>query len=376
MENVEITIIGGGVVGLAIAACVSKKFKNVMIVERHKSFGMETSSRSSEVIHAGIYYPRNSLKSKLCLEGNQMMYRTCIENRIPYKNTGKLIVATNNEQASKLPILLELATNNGVEGVRIIDRKQVEKIESKVNAVAALWCPSSGIVDSHNLMRFFESAARDNGTTFAYSIEVNSLDKSNNGFIVGVRDSDGSQYQFGTRYLINASGLSSDMVSGYLGIDPVINNYKIKFLKGIYFRINRELERFPTTLIYPVPPIPTIVGIHTCPDIAGGMRLGPYCTWTKEVEYSVDDTHKQLFFDSTKGYLPFLSFEELNPDSAGILPRLENPGEPMRDFIIRHEADRGLEGFVNLVGIESPGLTASPAIGKMVAKMIHEISQN
>ena len=194
MEKVDIVIIGAGVVGLAVASYVACKDRSVLVIERHESFGQETSSRNSEVIHASIYYPQNFLKGKLCLKSNEMMYDICQKNNIPYSNTGKLIVAVNENEEAVLPDLLELATNNGAKGVRIISHKEIKKLEPNVRAVAAVYCPSSGVVDSHSLMKFFETSAKGSGVDFAYGVEVSSIEKSSDVYIVGVRDKDGKDY--------------------------------------------------------------------------------------------------------------------------------------------------------------------------------------
>lgn len=370
MEHSDITIIGAGVAGLAIASFSASENNSVLLIERNSSFGMETSSRSSEVIHAGIYYPKNSLKGKLCIEGNKLIYEICSKNNIPHSNCGKLIIAVNDKEAEKLPALLQTAKDNGAEGVRIVDQDEIRQIEPKVFGVAAIFCPSSGVVDSHSLMKYFETDSISKGVLFAYHSELKGIKKQSEGYILEITDTNGNNYKIHTNILINSAGLACHKVAEMAGIDIVSENYKINYLKGMYFRPSRQLEKYPKTLIYPVPPNQSMVGIHTCPDLAGGMRLGPKMVWVNDIEYSVDESFHDEFFNSTKGFLPFLDYDDLQPDMSGILPRLEKPGEPMRDFIIRDESDKGLDGLINLIGIESPGLTASPAIGKMVSKLI------
>ncbi len=372
MEKVNIAIIGAGVVGLAVAAYVSRKKQNVLVIERHESFGQETSSRNSEVIHASIYYPKNYLKGKLCLRGNEMMYDICKRNKIPHNNTGKLIVAVNKDEEAVLPDLLELAKNNGVRGVRIVSQEEIKKLEPNVHAVAAVYCPSSGVVDSHSLMEFFETSAKESGVDFAYDVEVNSIKKSSDGYTLGVRDTDGMGYEFSTRVLINCAGFESGNLAQLAGIDIDKAGYRINYHKGIYFRVTHGFKKFPRVLIYPVPPESGSVGIHTCPDLAGGMRLGPHFFWSDTIDYKVDDTYIDLFYKTAKQYLPFLKIEDIQPDMAGIMSAVQKPGESMKDFVIKHEIDKGLPGFINLVGIESPGLTSAPAIGEMVAGMVKE----
>lgn len=374
MQNVDITIIGAGVVGLSIASSLSTKFDNVFVIERHNSFGQETSSRNSEVIHAGIYYPQGSLKSRLCLRGNELMYEICEKNRIPHKNTGKLIVATNAEEARQLPNILETARNNGAKDVRIVDIDEIKELEPKVNAIAAVHCPTSGIVDSHSLMQYYEATAKNNGAELAYGVEVISIYKKNGGYIVSVRDVDGSEFSFETRVLINSAGLGSDHIAELAGVDIDKAEYRIYHKKGIYYRVMHKTEEYPEMLIYPVPPSPGTVGIHTTPDLGGGMRLGPYDYWVEEIDYSVGDEYRDLFYDSCKPFLPYLEKDDITPEGSGIHPKIQKPGEPIKDFVIRNESDRGLDDFINLVGIESPGLTSSPAIGEMVLEMVIDIS--
>ena len=369
MEKVDIVIIGAGVVGLAVASYVARKCRNVLVIERHESFGQETSSRNSEVIHASIYYPKNYLKGQLCLKGNEMMYDICKKNNIPHSNTGKLIVAVNEDEKAVLPVLLELATNNGAKGVRIISHEEIKKLDPNVRAFAAVYCPSSGVVDSYNLMKFFEASAKESGVDFAYGVEVMSIGKSADGYIVGVRDTDGRSYEFSTRVLINCAGLESGNVAQLAGIDIDKAGYRINYHKGIYFRVTHGFEKFPRMLIYPVPPESGSVGIHTCPDLAGGLRLGPQFFWSDTIDYTVDDTYLDLFYETAMQYLPFLNKEDLQPDMAGIMSAIQKPGESMKDFVIKNEIDKGLPGFINLVGIESPGLTSAPAIAEMVNDM-------
>lgn len=373
MEKVDITIIGAGVVGLAIAANVSDKSRNVFLVERHESFGQETSSRNSEVIHASIYYPRNSLKGKLCLEGNELLYELCKKYNIPHRNTGKLIVACNEEEEAQLPELLNTAMNNGAKSVRIISKDEVKKLEPNVEARGAILCPTSGIVDSHSLMRHYEAMAIEKGANIIYGIEVNSIDKIGDGYIIGYKDRRGDTGKFHTRLLINCAGLDSGKISELAGIKQDEAGYRIQLCKGIYFRVMHGIENFPKMLIYPVPPIHGHVGIHTTPDLGGGMRLGPHFFWTDKVDYTVDLSFREYFYESAKRFLPYLNIDDIQPDIAGYYPTRQKPGEGLLDFIIKHETERGLENFINLVGIESPGLTASPAIGRYVGRMLEEM---
>ena len=372
MDRVDLVIVGAGVVGLSVAAHTTSQNRSVLLLERHESFGREASSRSSEVIHASIYYPPGSLKARLCAEGNRLMYDLCERHGIPHKNTGKLVVAVTDEEASRLPDLLAAARASGATGVQIIDGEAAGRLDPNVACVAALHCPTTGIVDSHALMQHFRAVALEGGVAEAYGVEVRTLDRRPGGYLVGVREPTGEGFEVEARVVVNCAGLGSGEVSAMAGIDIDEAHYRIFYRKGVYFRVTRGLDRLPSMLVYPVPPADATVGVHTCPDLAGGMRLGPYDEWSDRVEYSVDESLGDHFYEACKPFLPSLKRDYLQPDSAGIQAKRFGPGEPSRDFVITDEADRGLPGFINLVGIESPGLTASPAIGRMVAGLVEE----
>jgi len=372
MDRVDVAVIGAGVVGLSVSAHTARPGRSVLLVERHEGFGRESSSRNSEVIHASIYYPPDSLKGRLCLEGNERMYALCREHGIPCANTGKLVVAWTPELEARLPALLAIARGNRAAGVRLVGREEIRRLEPKVEALSALWCPSSGVVDSHALMRHFQAVARSRGAQEAYGVEVVGLEPGPGGWTVRVREADGDAFSFSARAVVNCAGLGSGAVAALAGIDPAAAGYRIHYRKGMYYRVVRGTERLPSRLVYPVPTEDATVGIHTCPDLAGGVRLGPHDSWSETLDYTVPPDLGDLFFDSVRGFLPGLRRDDLAPDMAGFQAKRYGPGEPSRDFVIRHEADRGLPGLVNLIGIESPGLTASPAIGPMVAKIVDE----
>lgn len=374
MEQADITIIGAGVVGLSVASCVAGGNRHVVLIERHASFGQETSSRNSEVIHASIYYKPNSLKGRFCREGNRLMYQLCEKHRIPHCRTGKLIVAVSSDEEEQLPQLLETARSNGAEGVRIISARELKNHELNVSARAAILCPSSGIVDSHSLMKYYERSAIEQGADIVYNTEVKAIEKKDAGYVVRVNDTVGRDYEFLTRMVINCAGLESGKVAALPGIDIDAAGYRLNYCKGMYFRVSGSISRFPKMLIYPVPPWPGFVGIHTTPDLAGGMRLGPYDVWVDKIDYTVDESLREYFYRSTVTFLPFLRMDQLHSDIAGMHPKVQKKGEPIRDFIIRHEVDRGFGSFINLIGIESPGLTSSPAIGRYVAALVKELS--
>ena len=371
MFDSEITIIGAGVVGLAVAEKLSKTYDNIFIIERNKSFGQETSSRNSEVIHAGIYYPKDSLKAKFCVEGNKLLYDFCKKYDVPFNNCGKLIVATSDDEISLLEDLKHKAQNNGVNDIRFLSRNEIHELEPNIKCVGSLFSPSTGIVDSHSLMKQFETKAINNGAQFVYGAEVVGIKKMKEGYEILLNDSDQKQYFFTTRKLINSAGLESDKISEMVGIKD--KSLKITFCKGNYFRVNPPKNKLVNRLVYPVPnPNMEGIGIHVTIDMGRGVKLGPDVEWMNEnlYDYSVNKSQHKAFFDSAKKFLPFLEFEDIAPEMAGIRPKTQKPGEPIRDFYIHEESDKGFPGFINLIGIESPGLTSSLAIADYVEQLI------
>lgn len=373
MENMDVTIVGAGLVGLAITAAAARPGRKVLLVERHPRFGQETSSRNSQVIHAGIYYPPGFLKGRFCIEGNELMYALCAANGIPHARIGKLIVAVTPPEEDQLPALLAQGRETGAGGLEIIPAARVRQLEPHVTARAALLCPTSGIVDTHRLMAFWEWQARQRDAEIAYGIEVAGIGQDPAGYRVRVQDRDGRPFEFTTRILVNSAGLSSGHVAALAGIDADSAGYRINHIKGVYARVGGGKGRMARMLIYPVPPKAGSVGIHTVPDLAGEMKLGPYDIRVDRIDYDVDDSCLEPIYAAVKPFLPFIEREDLGPDMAGMYPKIQKPGEPMRDFIIAHEVERGLPGLINLVGIESPGVTSSPALGRHVAAMVDSL---
>lgn len=370
MEKTEITVIGAGVVGLATAARLAREGRDVTIIERHRSFGQEASSRNSEVIHAGVYYDRGSLKSRLCLEGNRLMYETCREANVPHAAIGKLIVAADQDEIPMLEALFERAKENGAEDLRLITGEEALSLEPHVRAVAAIHAPTSGIVDSHALMKYFETTALSRGAKAAYGCEVRKIEKTAPGFEVEVLDADGDAFTFQSEIVINSAGMSADKVAAMAGMDIEEAGYKINYFKGVYFTMPPKKAPLTKMLIYPVPPFLGSVGIHTVPDLAGQNRLGPYSRFVDEVDYDVEAGCRDHFYNSVKKFLPFIEPGDLEPGTAGIQAKLQEKGGPQRDFVITNERDRGLDGLINLVGIDSPGLTSCMAIAREVAGLI------
>ena len=371
--DAEITIIGAGIVGLAIAEKISEKHENVFLIEKNLSFGQETSSRNSEVIHAGIYYTRDSLKAKLCVEGKWLLYDYCKKYDIPFNNCGKLIVATTQEEIAVIEGIKQTALRNGVDDILVLEKDQIAELEPNIFAMKALFSPSTGIVDSHSLMKQYETNAINNGCQIVYGSEVTGISQIKNGYKVELLDADKNYYSFSTGIVINSAGLTSDKVSELVGISD--DSLKIVFCKGEYFRINPPKNKLISRLIYPVPhPNMEGIGIHVTIDLGGGVKLGPDVKYLESnvYDYKLTSSKQEAFYKSAKKFLPFLEFDDLAPEMAGIRPKIQKPGEQLRDFYIMEESDRGYPGFINLIGMESPGLTSSIAIAKYVNGLIRD----
>jgi len=371
-NRADITIIGAGVIGLAIAAQLAEAGRQVYVLEKNENFGLETSSRHSGVIHAGIYYSQNSLKAQLCVEGNRKLYELCPRYDIGHKRLGKLIVAVNDDESEELEILLERGRHNGAEGLKLISRRELKTLEPNVSGVAAMLSPSSGIIDSHALMQYFIAKAGEGGAQIVYRSQVVGIEKAAEGYEVEVEDS-GGKSSFITTTLVNSGGLYSDQIADMAGIDIDGAGYRLHYCKGEYFSLKRRQGTKVNRLIYPVPPSDIAgVGIHITFDLEGRMRLGPDIEYVDSLGYSVDSRDQKLFCISARKLLPAIEYEDLAPEMAGIRPKLQEPGGEIRDFVIKDEADRGLPGFINLIGIESPGLTAAPAIAEYVGGLVEK----
>ena len=372
MMDADITIIGAGVIGLAIAEKVSEGHNNVFLLEKNLSFGQETSSRNSEVIHAGIYYTKDSLKAKLCIEGKWLLYEYCRKYDVPFNNCGKLIVATSKEEIAIIEGIRQTAIKNGVDDLQFLGKEQIAELEPNIFALKALFSPSTGIIDSHSLMKRYETNAVNNGCQIVYGSEVTGISRIKNGYKIDLSDADKKIYSFTSGSIINSAGLTSDKVSEMVGIKD--DTLKILFCKGEYFRINPPKNKLITRLVYPVPHKNMEgIGIHVTIDMGGGVKLGPDVKYLKSniYDYKLTASKQEAFYKSAKRFLPFLEFDDIAPEMAGIRPKIQKPGEPLRDFYIMEESDRGYPGFINLIGMESPGLTSSIAIAKYVNGLIN-----
>ncbi|MFH1259659.1 MAG: NAD(P)/FAD-dependent oxidoreductase [Elusimicrobiota bacterium] len=369
MEKVKVTIVGAGIVGLACAAELSRFFTEIIVMEKYPSFGQEGSSRNSEVIHAGIYYPKNSLKARLCVKGKELIYAYCQEHNIAHKRLGKLIVTNEQNEIGRLEELYKNGLENGVNDLKILPQEQIKKMEPYIRAIAAIHSPSSGIFDSHSLMKSLEAESKRRQVTFAYAHELAGVEKQQDGYKVKARDPKGNIFSFVSEIFINAAGLGSEKVARMVGIkNPA---YTLKYCKGDYFRVDNNKARFLSHLIYPTPAKESVsLGMHTVIDLAGGLKLGPDAEYVNKIDYTVDETKKEAFYHQAKPMLPFIELEDLAPDMSGIRAKLQGAGETFRDFVINDETEAGFPGFINLIGIDSPGLTSSLAIAEEVKGML------
>jgi L-2-hydroxyglutarate oxidase LhgO len=285
---------------------------------------------------------------------------------------GKLIIATDKNELPALEAILAQGKSNGVKGIQIITEAQVKKLEPNVSGIAALYSPETGIIDSHRLMDYLVTSIKENGVSVAYDAEVSAIEKNNEGYRVTIKNA-GENIEIKALVVVNCAGLDADIVAGMPGIDIVKEKYALYYCKGQYFRVSPDKSRLVNHLVYPVPkPESGGLGIHATLDLASSLRLGPddHYLENRIKDYSVDEKKKNDFYASTVKFLPFLEKADLTPDTAGIRPKLQTRGGGFRDFIIRDESDKGFPGFVNLVGIESPGLTASPAIGRTIRSIV------
>jgi L-2-hydroxyglutarate oxidase LhgO len=371
LTEIDVAIIGAGVIGLATAGEIAQRKKEVFVFEKNHSFGLETSSRNSEVIHAGIYYPQDSLKTRLCVEGKSLLYKLCDRHDIAYKKLGKIIVAVNEKEITQLEKLYEQGRKNGVEDLMLLSQTELKKLEPNVEARAGLLSPSSGILDSHTLLKFLYSQAREKGAEFVFGTEVVGIERMGAKYRVEIRDCEGIS-AFISRVVINAAGLNSDRIAQLAGIDVAKAGYRLHYCKGEYFSLSSKCRNVVNRLIYPTPE-QAGHGIHVTLRLDGGVRLGPNARYVETIDYGVDETQKEAFYHLAKRFLPFVELEDLEPEFAGIRPKLQAPGEAFQDFVIAHEEKTGFPGLINLIGIESPGLTASPAIARHVGRMVKEL---
>ena len=371
MADVALTIIGGGVVGLAIAAELGTSYSPACVLERNPRCGQETSSRNSEVIHAGIYYPPGSLKAQLCVEGNRLLYELGEKHAIPHRRITKLIIATREHDLAELESLERTGRMNGAE-LKMISAAEVSALEPSLNTAGALFSPSTGIISAHDLMDYFAGTFRQAGGEIHTRCEVVGLERKGGDFSLTTREGNRRE-SITSEIVINAAGLESDTIASLAGIDVATSHYRLHWCKGSYFSLPASMKNCLARLVYPVPSQDTL-GVHAVIDLGGRLKFGPDVEYLQERKavYAVDPEKRHAFAESVRRILPFVRDEDLTPDMSGIRPKLQSPGEPAQDFVIRHETERGLPGLVNLIGIDSPGLTASPAIARYVHALLRK----
>ncbi len=368
----DITIIGAGVIGLAIARELASTNHRLTILEKENRPGTGISSRNSEVIHAGIYYPYDSLKAKLCVSGARLLYEYCTAHSVPFIKIGKVIVATGPKEEHALDDLFFHGINNHVPCLKLMNKHELQKIEPNVSGCRALYSPNTGIIDSHRLIKILEADSLDHGVTILYRHELVGIHKSDSGFACTARGPDSALHAFSSRIIINAAGLHADSVASLAGMDIDNAGYRIYPVKGEYFRVKSSKSSLVKGLVYPVPDahLSSGLGIHATKDLAGSLRLGPNAIPATELTYDVEPSHAGIFYRNACHMFPFLEPDDLTPDMAGIRPRIQKPGETQKDFIISHEKALGFTGLINLIGIESPGLTSCFSIAAYVSAMM------
>ncbi|WP_179402892.1 NAD(P)/FAD-dependent oxidoreductase [Burkholderia guangdongensis] len=365
MEQTDCVVIGAGVVGLAIARELAARGRETLVLEAADAIGTGTSSRSSEVIHAGLYYPRGSLKAMSCVHGRDLLYEFCDTHHVPHRRTGKLLVATSAAQVKQLAAIAARAEENGVLDLLPLSRTEAQALEPELECVQALFSPSTGIVDSHQLMLALLGDAERNGAFCVLKSPVESIDVLRGARFV-VRTGGDAPTEIEAACVINGAGLGAQALARRThGLDPrwVPPLY---LARGNYFNLaGRSPFRH---LIYPMPDRAGL-GVHLTLDLAGQARFGPDVEWIDALRYDVDPARADAFYASVRAFWPGLPDGALQPAYAGIRPKIAGPGESEADFVVQGAAQHGVRGLVNLFGIESPGLTASLALAQRIGEM-------
>ena len=363
-EQVQAVVIGAGVVGLAVARQLALQGHEVIVLEADSAFGQGVSSRNSEVIHAGIYYPPGSLKATLCVRGKQLLYQYCHERHITAKAVGKLIVATSEDETDQLRQLQQKAQSNGVTDIRLIEGRAAIDMQPQLNCHAALLSPSTGVVDSHNFMLSLVGDIENSGGMVVFNAPVESLTVNSNS--LSVTTGGESAMTLNTSLLVNCAGLNAVPLAGNMAGLPASSVPQASYAKGNYFKLQ---GRAPfNMLIYPAPVVGGL-GVHLTLDLAGNARFGPDVEWLDHgppFNYRVNPQRSESFYAAIRRYWPALPDEALQPDYAGVRPKIEGS----TDFQIATPSTHGIAGLFNLFGIESPGLTSSLAIAEYVGRAV------
>jgi len=367
MHDVDCVVAGAGVVGLAIARALALSGREVLVVEKAAAIGTGTSSRNSEVIHAGLHYAPGSLKARLCVEGRERLYAYCREHGVAHRRTGKLTVAVEPNQLDRLRAIQTNALSCGVGDLELLTRSEAESLEPALTCAAALLSPSTGIVDSQALMLSLRGDAEAAGASFAMLTVVSGASIETDGIRIDTRDADGEGFTLKAGALVNAAGLDAQALAGRIEGFPQDLVPPLWLARGNYFALS---GRSPfSRLIYPVP-VHGGLGVHLTLDMSGSARFGPDVEWIDSVDYTVDPGRSAAFYDEIRRYWPGLADGVLQPAYAGVRPKLSGPGQPTADFIVQGPADHGAGQIVNLFGIESPGLTSSLAIADHVVELL------
>ncbi len=360
--DVENIVVGAGVIGLAIARELSKSDKDVLVLEKNSHFGEETSSRNSEVIHAGIYYAKDSQKARFCVEGKELLYQYCKNYSIPHNRLGKLIVASTNSELDILHNIDKKAKDNGVYDLKYLSADEAKEMEPALKCSGALLSPSTGIIDTHQYMLSLVGEIERHGSFIAYNAPFISAEPVPDGFIVKSHDT-----ELKCRHVINAAGLAAQSVANRIKtLSP--NFIPRRFLaKGSYFTMNAPSPF--GHLIYPVPNTASL-GIHVTLDMAKQIRFGPDQEWVDDINYDIDAQRGAAFYSAIRKFYPNLPDNSLIPAYSGIRPKLQSPAGPAMDFIISGPREHNVPGLINLFGMESPGLTSSLRIGQHVCDLL------
>ena len=364
MESVDCIVVGAGVIGLAVARALAQAGREVLVLEAAASIGTETSSRNSEVIHAGIYYPAGSLMARFCVAGRRALYDFCRDRGVPHRNCGKLIVATSAEEDGKLAGIKARAEANGVEGMRVLTAQEARALEPNLSCTSALLSPATGIIDSHAYMLALQGEAEAAGAMVVFLSPVVAARAGRGGIEVEVGGTEPVTLR--CRLLVNAAGLHAPALARRIAGMPAERVPTAYYAKGNYFTL---AARAPfSRLIYPVP-VPGGLGVHLTIDLGGQARFGPDVEWIDTLDYAVDPRRADGFYAVVRRYWPALPDGALQPGYAGIRPKITAPGAPAADFVVQGPQTHGVPGLVNLFGIESPGLTASLALAAHVREV-------
>ncbi|MBL8382511.1 MAG: NAD(P)/FAD-dependent oxidoreductase [Burkholderiales bacterium] len=369
-ETVECTVIGAGVVGLAIARALARRGVETIVVEAETAIGTGTSSRNSEVIHAGIYYPAGSLKARFCVAGRGQLYRYCAERGITARRCGKLIVATEEAQVRTLAGIIDKARANGVDDLALLSGAEARALEPNLACVAAVHSPSTGVIDSHGFMLGLQGDFEAAGGMLAFGSPVVAAACRRDGITLEVGGAQPMAVR--SRMVVNSAGLHAQALAARFDGLPPASIPPAHFAKGNYYALTGPSPF--SRLIYPVPEAAGL-GVHLTIDLGGQTRFGPDVEWIERIDYSVDPGRAAAFYAEIRKYWPGLPDGALSPGYCGIRPKIQAPHEAARDFLVQGPADHGVDGLVNLYGIESPGLTSALAIGDHVADLLRERAQ-